>query len=109
MQLIDVSHTGPARSERTGVDDLLAAEHELLDRTRAVAQRITERVRQTGRLVRCDVCGRTDTCTPDELLRFTRQGWPKCCGAVMTFYTVAERPDPNDTKLNTPSLPPTPG
>jgi hypothetical protein len=47
MQLNNGSHTRPARSGQAGVDDMLAAEHELLARTRTVARRITERVRQT--------------------------------------------------------------
>jgi hypothetical protein len=62
----------------------------------------------TGRLIRCEVCGRTDPCSVGDLLRFTREGWPKCCGAVMTYYTAAPIPAPtDDTKLDGPPLPPT--
>ena len=37
------------------------------------------------RLVRCVQCGRADECSPEELLRYTREGWPRCCGQVMAL------------------------
>src|SRR4051812_47637794 len=47
----------------------------------------------TGRrLLRCAVCGRTDEATHVNLMRYTRQGWPRCCGQTMAYFTEAERP-----------------
>ncbi|MBN9121258.1 MAG: hypothetical protein J0I06_19255 [Planctomycetes bacterium] len=48
------------------------------------------------RIVRCGACGRSVECTITDLLRYTREGWPKCCGQVMAFFTEAARPGPND-------------
>jgi hypothetical protein len=31
----------------------------------------------------CANCGRTDRVTTGALLRFSREGWPKCCGETM--------------------------
>jgi hypothetical protein len=56
----------------------------------------------TRRLVRCDQCGRTDECSPSELLRFTREGWPKCCGQVMALFTEAEKRGSDDIALDRP-------
>lgn len=58
------------------------------------------------KLVRCDGCGTNIECLPEDLLRYTRTGWPKCCGSVMTFYTSAEKPGADDTIQDTPPLPP---
>ena len=65
----------------------------------------------TGRLVRCGRCGRTVPCTPEDVLGFAQNGWPKCCGAVMAYYTLAPKPGtsdptPDDTKPDQPPLPP---
>jgi hypothetical protein len=49
---------------------------------------------------------RLDEPSRDDLLRYTRQGWPKCCGSVMALFTEAEKPGPDDTALNRPALPP---
>jgi hypothetical protein len=49
------------------------------------------------RLLRCDSCGRTVECTGSEVLRYTREGWPKCCNEVMTLFTEDERPASDDT------------
>jgi hypothetical protein len=46
------------------------------------------------RVVQCNACGRSADCTAEELLRYTRDGWPRCCGQVMAFYTEATRPAP---------------
>jgi hypothetical protein len=50
-------------------------------------------------LVRCAPCGRTIECAPTDALRYTREGWPKCCGQVMTLFTAAAKPDADDTKV----------
>lgn len=58
------------------------------------------------RLLRCDGCGRTDAVPPADLLRYTREGWPRCCGAVMHLFAEAPRPSPDDTATDIPALPP---
>ncbi len=64
----------------------------------------------TGRkLLRCDGCGHSVECTNVELLTHTRSGWPRCCGAIMTYFVEADPPSappPDDTKLDRPALPP---
>lgn len=57
------------------------------------------------RLLRCDSCDRVVECTGAEVLRYTREGWPKCCGEVMTLFTEDERPAPDDTAQDVKSLP----
>lgn len=34
-------------------------------------------------VVRCQVCGRTTDCTSSQLLRYSRNGFPGCCGEAM--------------------------
>ena len=50
------------------------------------------------RLLRCAICGRADEVPAADQLRFTRTGWPKCCGQVMALVTddgpVARTPPP---------------
>jgi hypothetical protein len=49
----------------------------------------------TGRrLLHCDQCGRTEEVSHADLMRFTRQGWPKCCGQTMAYFV--EAPPPTD-------------
>lgn len=43
----------------------------------------------TDQLVRCNACGRTEACTPEDLLAFMSGRWPTCCAAVMTYYKSA--------------------
>jgi hypothetical protein len=56
------------------------------------------------RVLRCDECGSERVCRTAELLQYTRDGWPHCCGQVMGLYTDPERPD--DTAAEVPALPP---
>jgi hypothetical protein len=56
-------------------------------------------------ILRCNLCGRADESSQEDLLQYTRRGWPKCCGAVMTLFTEAEKPGPDDTALDRPPLP----
>lgn len=44
------------------------------------------------RVVQCNTCGCAVECSADELLRYTREGWPRCCGQVMAFFTEPSRP-----------------
>jgi hypothetical protein len=39
------------------------------------------------KLLRCLTCGNTVECKPADLLRFTRSGWLRCCGEVMTLFS----------------------
>jgi hypothetical protein len=52
------------------------------------------------RLLRCPACGRTDDVTHADLMRYTRVGWPKCCGLTMAYFTEAERPADVATRFN---------
>jgi hypothetical protein len=40
--------------------------------------------------LQCTVCGRTIDHSADELLEFTRKGWPQCCNEVMVLLHVTE-------------------
>jgi hypothetical protein len=62
----------------------------------------------TGRrIVRCDQCGRSRDVAYADLLRYTKVGWPMCCGGVMGYYVEAKRPSArDDTDLDRPALPP---
>jgi hypothetical protein len=50
------------------------------------------------KLLRCLTCGNTVECKPADLLRFTRAGWLKCCGDVMTLFTPSEKPGDSATR-----------
>jgi hypothetical protein len=39
------------------------------------------------RFLRCPTCGRSTEVNHDELMRHSRDGWPKCCGQVMDYLT----------------------
>jgi hypothetical protein len=67
-------------------------------------QRMNDTGSRTSRIVRCEACGKSDACTPEDLLKFTKESWPKCCGSVMTYYQAVEPPEADDTKLDRPSL-----
>jgi hypothetical protein len=41
------------------------------------------------RLLRCSVCGRTETRTADEVRRLARGRWPECCGLVLSLAADA--------------------
>jgi hypothetical protein len=45
-------------------------------------------------LLHCLGCGVTIPCRPADLQRFTRAGWPRCCGEVMTLFGPVEKPTP---------------
>jgi hypothetical protein len=55
------------------------------------------------RLLRCEGCGNVLTPRQEDLLQFTRKGWPRCCGQVMTLEAeTAPAPAGDDTKLDRP-------
>ena len=58
------------------------------------------------RLVRCDSCNGTVECSAADLLKYTREGWPKCCGQVMALFTEAGWTPSDDTKVDRQALPP---
>ncbi len=60
--------------------------------------------RPTTRVLTCGACRRVEACSQVELLRFTQQGWPTCCGEVMTFVT--DPPGADETMPELPRLPP---
>jgi hypothetical protein len=41
----------------------------------------------------CGECGATLACSPGDVLRYARGGWPRCCGRVM-YYGPAGDPRP---------------
>ena len=51
----------------------------------------------------CALCGRADRVTTGALLRFTKEGWPKCCGETMAVRD-ADQGEAN-TELDLPPLP----
>lgn len=36
-----------------------------------------------ARRLTCAICGRAEDCTSDDVLRLSREGWPRCCGGAM--------------------------
>ena len=47
----------------------------------------------------CLTCHKIQDCKPDEMLEYTKLGWPKCCGEVMTLYSRSDGPQSRDTKF----------
>ena len=43
-------------------------------------------------LLHCATCSNLMVCNSVELLRYTQNGWPKCCGEVMPLYTASDKP-----------------
>lgn len=43
-----------------------------------------------GAALRCRVCGRTSDCTASQFLRFSRKGFPWCCGEAMSPRPTAD-------------------
>ena len=60
----------------------------------------TDPTPEPRRLLRCDVCGRTDQPTAADLMQYARRGWPKCCGQVMAYFTESERPAEVGSRLS---------
>ena len=56
-------------------------------------------------LFRCDRCGRVIVTTPVEVRVCARGPWPQCCGADMTLYVEAQRPEVDDTEVTVRPLP----
>ena len=62
-----------------------------------------------GRYLAVWTDGRADEATHADLMRHTRDGWPKCCGQTMAYFAEAERPRMSDpTPPEGPALPPAP-
>jgi hypothetical protein len=57
------------------------------------------------RIIRCSVCSRSKDVSYEDLLKYTRYGWPRCCGEVMGYFLEATRPSTNDDTDEQPALP----
>lgn len=40
---------------------------------------------RVGRCLACAACGRVIPCGDDEIDRYAGDGWPRCCGEVMSL------------------------
>lgn len=58
------------------------------------------------RLLWCDLCSLCLERSQEDLLRYTRDGWPQCCGQVMTVFAESERPAPRKGPSETPTAGP---
>ena len=54
------------------------------------------------KVLRCEVCGRVEVCTPAELLAYARSGWPACCGEVMRLTADPGGPAGHGDRVTTP-------
>lgn len=43
------------------------------------------------RALQCNACGRWVDCSAEQLLNYTREGWPRCCGRVMALLMETTR------------------
>ncbi|HEY1186873.1 MAG TPA: hypothetical protein VGE74_04405 [Gemmata sp.] len=50
--------------------------------------------RDGGIQFRCARCLRAAGVTADEALRYLREGWPFCCGSLMTYSGAAPQTGP---------------
>ena len=55
----------------------------------------TQPHRKVRRELYCDLCGRAQRVPTGALLRYTTEGWPKCCGETMAVRDSAEPGAPN--------------
>jgi hypothetical protein len=53
----------------------------------------------TQRHIRCGTCRRRFPCTPEDLLRYARDGWPKCCAEVMVLDPGIDEAAPRNNRL----------
>jgi hypothetical protein len=44
-------------------------------------------------ILRCDKCVKVVECLDADLRLYMRTRWPRCCGDVMTYFTVVGKPD----------------
>jgi hypothetical protein len=40
----------------------------------------------------CKTCDRYIQCTSEDLLAYTREGWPRCCGETMALFIETRLP-----------------
>ena len=58
------------------------------------------------RIIRCEKCNKSEELSYQELLRYTREEWPKCCGEVVGYFIEAKKPNARaETDLEQPSRP----
>jgi hypothetical protein len=43
-------------------------------------------------LLFCPSCRRLLNCRFEEWVHYAREEWPRCCGQVMSFYRLSEKP-----------------
>lgn len=51
------------------------------------------RMMTRSRQVRCEICKRSQACSAADLMRFAREGWPRCCHEVMALFSVTTQTD----------------
>lgn len=52
------------------------------------------------RLLLCRTCGQMGLISATAALEFTRTGWPKCCGEVLSYVVGATDPTPAPERPN---------
>jgi hypothetical protein len=50
------------------------------------------RAARVAGLLRCPNCSAVETFNSAELEKFTRAGWPTCCGETMSLFTETAKP-----------------
>src|SRR5688572_29064353 len=58
--------------------------------------------RTNWRLLQCGQCGRTETPSAADVAGYSRSGWPKCCGQVMSYTSEADARFSPETPIETP-------
>jgi hypothetical protein len=46
----------------------------------------------SARVLICRKCNKSTPCSPEDLMCYMREGWPKCCGETMTLFIEAKLP-----------------
>lgn len=60
---------------------------ETLARVAGVHEAIGSSLGSFGGFIRCETCGSQAPMSGDRAGRYTRHGWPKCCGYTMRWWT----------------------
>jgi formate dehydrogenase maturation protein FdhE len=56
------------------------------------------------RIIRCEKCHKSEDLSYADLLRYTRDEWPKCCGEYVEYFIQAKKPDAKaETDLERPA------
>jgi hypothetical protein len=46
-------------------------------------------------LLQCSACHKVIDCSQADLDAYVQNGWPHCCGRIMTLFAQAPRPGPD--------------